>query len=175
MIEHRLRRHVDRYNFLEEHQEGFRSRRGTVRSLYRLHLEAEKFKNSQSSARVNIDMEKAFDSVWTNRLLYKLKGYRVSGNLLKLLEKFLRNRKAYIQIDFFCTEEFESQTGLPQGNVLSPILIMLFINDFLISPHKVFKHADHTSVLVHADSKANLADQLGNLCSSIEIGASTGR
>ena len=82
MIEHRLRRHVDRYNFLEEHQEGFRSRRGTVRSLYRLHLEAEKLKNSQSRSRVNIDMEKAFDSAWTNGLLYKLKGYRVSGNLL---------------------------------------------------------------------------------------------
>ena len=168
MIEHRLRRHVDRYNFLEEHQEGFRSGRVTVRSLYRLHFEAEKLKNSHARALLNTDMEKAFDSVWTNGLLYILKGYRVSDNLLKLMETFFRNRKAFIQIDSFCSDEFDIQSGLPQGSVLSPILFILFIDDFLISPLTVFKYADNTSVLVHVDSPANLADQLRNLCSSIE-------
>ena len=32
----------------------------------------------------------------------------------------------------------------------------------------MFKYADFTSKLVHAESPANLADQLGNLCSTIE-------
>ena len=73
MIERRLRRHVNRYNFLEEHQESFRSRRGTVRSLYRLHYETVQLKNSHSGAIVKTDLEKAFDSVWTNDLLYNLK------------------------------------------------------------------------------------------------------
>ena len=59
-------------------------------------------------------MEKAFDSDWTNGLLYKLKGYKVSGILLKLIETFLQNRKAYIQIDSFCSDQFENQIGLPQ-------------------------------------------------------------
>ena len=113
-------------------------------------------------------MEKAFDRVWNNGLLYKLKCCRVIGNLLKLIETFLRNRKNYFLIDSFCSDELEIQIGLPQGSVLSPILFILFTNDFLISAQKVFKYADDTSVLVHPDSLANLADQLGNLCSTIE-------
>ena len=88
MIDHRLRQHVNRYNFLEEHQEHFRSRRGTVRSLYQQHVEAGKLKNSHSSALVKIDLEKLFDNVWTNGPPYKLKSYKVIGNLLNLMETF---------------------------------------------------------------------------------------
>ena len=93
MINHRLRKHVNRYNFLEEHQENFRSRRGTVRSLYPQHLEPGKLKNNHSSALVNIDLEKLFDNIWTNGPPYKLKSYNVIGNLLKLIETLIINKK----------------------------------------------------------------------------------
>ena len=61
-----------------------------------------------------MDKEKPFDSVCTNGLLIKLKGYRVSGNLLKLIGTVLGNRKTYIHTDSFRYDEFEIQIGLPQ-------------------------------------------------------------
>ena len=52
-------------NILADEQEGFRSKRNTVRSLYRLHLNLENSKLMKTpTALLNIDLEKAFDSVW---------------------------------------------------------------------------------------------------------------
>ena len=42
---------------------------------------------------VFLDISKAFDRVWHEGLLYKLKNYGISGDLLELLKCFLSNRK----------------------------------------------------------------------------------
>ena len=36
-----------------------------------------------------LDISKAFDKVWHKGLIYKLKSYGISGNLLKLIENYL--------------------------------------------------------------------------------------
>ena len=41
---------------------------------------------------VFLDMSKAFDRVWHEGLIYKLKSYRVTGPLLSLLSNFLSGR-----------------------------------------------------------------------------------
>ena len=38
-----------------------------------------------------LDISKAFDGVWHDRLLYKLKSYGISGPLLILIKSFLAN------------------------------------------------------------------------------------
>ena len=40
-----------------------------------------------------LDISKAFDKVWHDRLIFKLKENGISGNLLKVLKHFLTNRK----------------------------------------------------------------------------------
>ena len=40
-----------------------------------------------------LDISKAFDKVWYKGLVHKLKLYGISGNLLKLIENYLNNRK----------------------------------------------------------------------------------
>ena len=41
---------------------------------------------------VFLDISKAFDKVWHQGVLFKLKQNGISGNLLKLMEDFLANR-----------------------------------------------------------------------------------
>ena len=41
---------------------------------------------------VFLDISKAFDKVWHEGLLFKLKSYGISGDLLKLMEDYLNNR-----------------------------------------------------------------------------------
>ena len=40
-----------------------------------------------------LDISKAFDKVWHEGLIFKLKTYGVEGNLLKLLENYLTDRQ----------------------------------------------------------------------------------
>ena len=72
-----------------DEQEGFRSKRNTTRSLYRLHL---MLKNANCSrlptAPLNIDLENAFNSVWTDGLLVKLLEHNVSGKMYWLINRF---------------------------------------------------------------------------------------
>ena len=40
-----------------------------------------------------LDISKAFDKVWHKGLIYKLKSYGISGNLLKLIKNYLIDHK----------------------------------------------------------------------------------
>ena len=40
-----------------------------------------------------LDISKAFDKVWHDGLIFKLKGYGIEGELLSLLENYPQNRE----------------------------------------------------------------------------------
>ena len=48
---------------------------------------------------VFLDISKAFDKVWHEGLIFKLKQNGISGNLLNLLCDFLRNRKQRVLLN----------------------------------------------------------------------------
>ena len=48
---------------------------------------------------VFLDISKAFDKVWHEGLIFKLKQNSISGNLLNLLCDFLRNRKRRVLLN----------------------------------------------------------------------------
>ena len=43
-----------------------------------------------------LDISKAFDKVWHEGLIFKLKSYGPEGNLLKLLENYLTDRLPFV-------------------------------------------------------------------------------
>ena len=82
----RIIKYLNLHNIIGQEQEGFRTIRNTVRSLYRLHLSLERAKASKlPSALLNIDLEKAFYSVWISELLYKLRNYNIAGTMFWIL------------------------------------------------------------------------------------------
>ena len=131
-INRRLRTFFPSSKINEEEQEGFREKRSTVRSLYRMRLELEDIKrNKKPAVLLNIDLEKAFDSVWIDGLLYKHQNIEITGNLLSILQAFLSNRLSFIKIGNYHSNNFPIHIGLPQGSVFWPTLFILFINDFI--------------------------------------------
>ena len=46
-----------------------------------------------------LDISKAFDKVWHEGLIYKLKTYGVEGNLLKVLENYLTDRQQRVVLN----------------------------------------------------------------------------
>ena len=106
---------------------------------------------------VFLDMSKAFDKVWHDGLIFKLKQNGVSGNLLKFFESYLCNRKQRVAMNGSYSDYACIESGVPQGSVLGPLLFLVYINDLekdIISNVKFF--ADDTMLysVVHDPIKS---------------------
>ena len=96
---------------------------------------------------VYLDMSKAFDKVWHDGLIFKLKQNGIEGNLLKLFKNYLTNRKQRVVLNGSESNWGEIKAGVPQSSVLGPLLFLIYVNDLekgIKSSVKFF--ADDTSL-----------------------------
>ena len=76
-----------------------------------------------------LDLSKAFDRVWHDGLIYKLKRCGVSGQLLSLIQNFLKNRKQRTVLNGQASNWGDILAGVPQGSILGPLFFLVYIND----------------------------------------------
>ena len=69
-----------------------------------------------------LDISKAFDKVWHDGLIYKLKLYGVENKLLNLIQNYLTNPQQRVLLNGRTSKwTNRSTTGIPQGSVLGPL------------------------------------------------------
>ena len=149
-------------NLISANQSGFRPGDSTTNQLlylvHMIHLALDEQKEVRS---VFLDISKAFDKVWHEGLLFKLKQNGIEGNLLKLLESYLSNRNQRVVINGFESAWGVIGAGVPQGSVLGPLLFLIYINDLengIKSNVKFF--ADDTSLFSIVSNPTLSADEL---------------
>ena len=89
-------------NLITKNQSGFRPGDSTVNQLlYFVHKIAMSFDryDSLETRAVFLDMSKAFDKVWHDGLIFKLKQNGISGSLVKVLSSYLTNRKQRVAVN----------------------------------------------------------------------------
>ena len=77
---------------------------------------------------VFLDISKAFDKVWHNGLIYKLKQYGEAGDLLDTLSNFLKERKQRIVLNGQYSTWRNAEAGVPQSSILGPLLFLIYTN-----------------------------------------------
>ena len=144
------------YTYFEENnlftncQSGFRKGDSCVSQLLSITHETLKGFDANPSLDtrgVFLDISKAFDRVWHEGLLFKLKSYGISGPLLLLIQNFLPGRLQRVVLDGQASEWTQISAGVPQGSILGPLFFLIYINDLpedLISLIKIF--ADDSSL-----------------------------
>ena len=123
-------------NLLNPNQSGFRPGDSTVNQLISItHTIFKAFDcNPSLDVRsVYLDISKAFDKVWHNGLIYKLKRCGVSGKLLSLIQSFLKDRKQRTVLNAVlngkCSNWGDISAGVPQGSILGPLFFLVYISD----------------------------------------------
>ena len=108
---------------------------------------------------VYLDYSKAFDSVPHLRLIEKLKGYGIAGNLLNWMKSFLHGRFQRVVLNGIESQWLEVTSGVPQGSVLGPLLFVLYINDIAENIKcKLGIFADDTKIYSIINSVSNVED-----------------
>ena len=79
----------------------------------------------------NLDAQKAFDTVWTNGLLYKLYKAGMDTKLWRIIKKLYSNFQCCVAINGVRSESFPVTQGVHQGAPLSMRLYQMFNNDLL--------------------------------------------
>ena len=158
--------HLDSCDLLNPNQSGFRPGDSTVNQLISItHTIFTAFDcNPPLDVRsVYLDISKAFDRVWHDGLLYKLKRCGISGQLLSVLQSFLKDRKQRTVLNGQCSNWGDILAGVPQGSILGPLLFLVYINDLtadLTCNVKLF--ADDTSLFKVVQQPYTAAEDLNH-------------
>ena len=156
---------------LNPNQSGFRPSDSCVNQLIAITHEIFKAFDCNPYLEVRsvfLDISKAFDKVWHERLLYKLKSMGISGELYNLLENYLSDRFQRVLLNGQASSWRPVLAGVPQGSILGPLLFLIYINDLpneLKSNAKLF--ADDTSLFTIVKDKTESANILSNDLSEI--------
>jgi hypothetical protein len=125
---------AESHDLLPWNQMGARKKRSTLSAVSLLSSSIHTAWKAQSGCVVSmlsLDLAGAFDNVSHERLLYILRRKGFPKWLVDLVQSFLTARKTRIKFPGYESEWIQTQTGIPQGSPLSPILFLFFISELL--------------------------------------------
>ena len=144
------------YNFLEKKemifslQFGFCQKYSTTHAL--IHL-TDKIRHEIDKGNyvcgIFVDFQKAFDTVDHHILPKKLEYYGFRGISNKWFVSYLSNREQFVSINGYKSNLADFKCGMPQGSILGPLLVLIYIKDLhvAIKYSEVHHFADDTNLL----------------------------
>jgi ribonuclease HI len=130
----RLSSFMERNRFLSNDQLGYRHNRDTIEGVLRLTTRIKRAKVDNKKIHVTyIDLYKAYNSVEHWAIEQTLDFYGIEPGFRKLVSNINKGGSADIITDYGTTESFPIEAGVRQGDSISPILFIIFMNPLLES------------------------------------------
>lgn len=105
---------------ITKEQCGFRQNHSTLDALATIHTDiCTAFRKKQHLILIALDIKKAYDMVWKERVLTILQNWGINGNLFSFIYNFLNNRSFNVKINNQLSKIHNTVNGLPQGSVIS--------------------------------------------------------
>ena len=185
-INFQLLRHLLDNHLISPSQFGFLPKHSTTDQLcYLIHDLLNALDRKQSATAVFLDLEAAFDTVPHAAIRQKLPAYGIRGKLFKWVCNYLTGRSQAVRINDSSSEFVPVLSGVPQGSVIAPTLIIIFINDICDFTEIQIAHVSSTlpscDTLIYADDTMlyscskdinSVIDSLNASLSSIETWSS---
>jgi len=116
-------------NIIPNTQFGFRSYHSTI---HQMHRNTDKisplFEKKEPCHGVFVDIAQAFDRVWHNGLLLKLKSF-LPAPYFPILKSYLEDRYFTVKFNNSYSVYHKIKAGVPQGSDLSPIIYNIYTSD----------------------------------------------
>ena len=132
---------------ISDFQFGFLQHRSTIHQLL-LFLSTifNSFDQRSQTDCIYLDLQKAFDTVTHNELLFKLWSIGITGSLWELFRLYLLSCFQCVSINNGLSDKLPVISGVPQGSILGPILFIIYINDLPsnVSSSIILMFADDT-------------------------------
>ena len=115
------------YDTITDAQFGFRNGLSTVGAIFALQTLITK--SLIGGKKAVLCVCGLYDTVDRLNLWHKLSVIGIQGKLLSIIKSMYSNVRTCVSVDGFYTEFFANNVGLIQGEVISPILFALYVND----------------------------------------------
>jgi hypothetical protein len=153
VINHRLLSWSAANDVITDEQFGFLAGYSTVDAVFALHALITKSLTAKKRMYCAfIDFRNAFDSIDRAKLWLKLSKIGIRGRILHIIKSMYSNVKSSVCINGFQSDYFVNHLGLMQGEVLSPILFSMYINDFemsFVKDHCILYECQSLHMFVH--------------------------
>ncbi len=143
-------------NLLYKFQSGFRPSHSTDTCLlYLTDLIRTEIDDGKYCGMVLLDLQKAFDTVNFSILLFKLKALGFNSASIQRVRSYLEGRRQVVEVSGTISSPLQSTCGVPQGNILGPLLFLIYVNDMKAAcDNNLFLFADDAAILVsHRDKR----------------------
>jgi hypothetical protein len=152
------------------HQSGFLPGHSTTTQLLDIyHNLCAAADERKDTSMIFCDISKAFDRVWHEGLLFKLRAVGIEGNVLRWFKSYLTGRKQRVVLGGIYSSWKEVNAGVPQGSVLGPLMFLIYINDISVDlSSNIRLYADDTILFFSGEDEAEYFAPLQNDLISID-------
>ncbi len=160
IIQKRLLHFINLFDAIPPHQFGFRQRHSTSHQVQRIvEIITKGFEQRKHTTAAFLDVAQAFDKVWHDGLIHKVKQLGLPSYLNQILKSFLKNREFCVRVNNSFSSLRKIVSGVPQGSILGPLLFNIFMSDIPIPEDtELALYADDTAILTQ-NSNIQLAFQ----------------
>jgi ribonuclease HI/endonuclease/exonuclease/phosphatase family metal-dependent hydrolase len=163
ILEIRLTEFCEVNQILSEEQNGFRPDRSCIDNIYTIvELVQTRTRLKKQTILCFIDLTKAYDIVFRDGLWQRLLDVGIDGDIWLLLKNMYSNTQSQVVVNDERSPRFEIESGVRQGDPLSPLLFSIFI-DGLVTHIKNLNagieiDAQYLSLLLYADDIVLIAN-----------------